>query len=429
MKPNFLFLIVDQLSSRAIRCNGNLNVNTPNIDKLAEKGVNFKKAYCTHPLCGPSRASLFTSRMPASLGITGNNFSQLEISEKNVETLGEVFSRNGYTTAYAGKWHLQGSFPGYSSRFKIPGFNILPLQKPNINWNFDQTKYAKGLTVDPSTVSTSIEFLSKNQNPFFLTVSFLNPHDICEFEICDQIKKIIPKNLDALPKPLINQTTPQAFSGEKSGVETKGWDEKKWREYLYVYYYLIEEVDRRIGEVLQKIPENTIVLLTSDHGDMMGAHKMIGKTRFYDESSCVPLIISGPGIRNYVEKHVVSGLDIMPTFLDYAGIDVKGLNLQGSSLKPLIDGSAVDWRDFAACCSQRRVREMWRGSRMLRTSRYKYITEIDYDNEQFFDMEKDPGEEINIINSIHVKEEVSKSRVLLKKWLKNTEDPFIWYLQ
>ena len=110
-KPNILLLITDQQTVGALSCAGNPYVKTPNLDRLAARGVRFEKSYCTFPLCCPSRATLFTSRMPHELGIFGND--DAELAAKGVPTMGELFRAAGYETAYAGKWHLQVAFPAF----------------------------------------------------------------------------------------------------------------------------------------------------------------------------------------------------------------------------------------------------------------------------------------------------------------------------
>jgi len=176
---NMLLIITDQQTVDALSCAGNPYVKTPNLDRLVARGVRFKKSYCTFPLCSPSRGSLFTSRMPHELGIYGNK--DAELSEKGVQgkTLGEMFQAAGYKTAYAGKWHLNVSFPSFKEK-QIPGFTMLPLAGRDPG-SIDQAKYGKGLTVDPNTADAAITFLRQpHKKPLLLATALLNPHDICD---------------------------------------------------------------------------------------------------------------------------------------------------------------------------------------------------------------------------------------------------------
>ena len=124
-KPNILFIMTDQQTVSALGCAGNPYVKTPNLDRLAARGMRFTQSYVSFPLCSPSRASLFSSRMPHELGIYGNN-NAAELRKKGVPTLGELFHAAGYETAYAGKWHAFDAFPAYGGGV-VPGFTVLPM--------------------------------------------------------------------------------------------------------------------------------------------------------------------------------------------------------------------------------------------------------------------------------------------------------------
>jgi arylsulfatase A-like enzyme len=423
-RPNILFLITDQQWAGALSCAGNPLVKTPNMDRLAARGMRLEKSYCTYPLCCPSRGSLFTSRMPHELGIYGN--FDAELAGKGVPTMGELFRAAGYETAYAGKWHLQAPFPAFKNR-QIPGFTVLPLAGTDPH-TVDRNKDGKGLAVDPHTADAAIKFLQQpHKSPFLLTVSVLNPHDICEYAECAALQKMRPadpallpparpnlKAVDNLPSALRKLTTPHA-----------DWSERQWQEYLYVYCRLVETADTEVGRVLDALDkagrtENTIVVFTSDHGEMMGSHHMITKQKLYDEAAAVPLIVAGPGTAAQVDQtHLVSGLDILPTLLDYAGI-VAPPTLLGKSLRPLVAQQAVPWRDFVASETLSAVE-----ARMIRTARYKYILFAQGQNrEQLFDLEADPGETRNLAAEPAAKAELERHQALLKEWMQTTKDEF-----
>jgi arylsulfatase A-like enzyme len=427
-RPNLLFLVTDQQHAGALSCAGNPFVKTPHLDRLAARGVRFEKSYCTYPLCCPSRGSLFTSRMPHELGIYGN--TDADLSTKGVPTLGELFQAAGYETAYAGKWHLQVPFPGVvdaAGNRKMPGFEVLAIAGRNPH-KVDLATDGKGLTVDPNSADAAIKFLRQpHVKPFLLVASILNPHDICEYPECAALRKLLPKDPSQLPPARPNlRDTDTLPSTLKRLVSQKGdWTEQQWREYLWVYYRLTEIADGEVGRVLAALEEtglatNTVVVFTSDHGEMMGSHRMITKQKLYDESASVPLIIRPPDGRARVNKqHLVSGLDIMPTLLDYAGIAAPAA-ARGRSLRPLVEGKDPPWREFV-------VTENISGvdSRMLRTARYKYILFATGENrEQFFDLERDPGELKNLIADSSLAGEVARHRSLLQEWMQATQDKF-----
>lgn len=423
-KPNILFLITDQHMADALSCAGNPYVKTPNLDKLAARGVRFEKSYCTFPLCCPSRGSLFTSRMPHELRIYTN--ADAEISDKGLltKTLGELFQAAGYETAYAGKWHLQVPFPVFKNR-RIPGFAMLPLAGSDPG-TIDQAIAGKGLTVDPNTADAAIKFLGQpHHKPFLLVTSLLNPHDICEYPGCAALRHLLPDDPAKLPpiRPNMRDTGKLPSALQRFVTQKGNWTEQQWREYLWVYYRLVEIADGEAGRVLAALDQagltaNTVVVFTSDHGEMMGSHQMVTKQKLYEESAAVPLIVGPPGAKTGVDQqHLVSGLDIMPTLLDYAGIAAP-TSLEGKSLRPLVEGIKVPWREFVV--SEVNVSAE---ARMVRTSRYKYIVFAEGDDrEQFFDMEQDPGEMKNLIAQPTLAAEVARHRVFLEQWRKETRD-------
>jgi arylsulfatase A-like enzyme len=418
---NMLLIITDQQTVNALSCAGNPYVKTPNLDRLAARGVRFEKSYCTYPLCCPSRGSLFTSRTPHELGIYGN--ADCELSEKGLQgkTMGEMFRAAGYETAYAGKWHLQMPFPSFKGQ-QIPGFAVLPIAGRHPT---DHTQTGIGLTIDPNTTDAAITFLRQlHQKPFLLVTSLLNPHDICWPE-CEELRSLLPDDRAKLPpaRPNMRDTEklPSALNREVSekGVRTK----QEWREYLWIYYRLCERADREAGRVLEALDKsglttNTVVVFTSDHGEMMGSHQMVHKQKLYEESAAVPLFVVPPGGKAGVDnQHLVSGLDVMPTLLDYAGIAAPA-SLQGKSLRPLVEGKEVPWREFVVS----EVNGLGE-ARMVRTARYKYIVFAKGENrEQLFDMEKDPDELKNLIADPALDNEVERHRRFLKQWRKETQD-------
>ena len=430
-RPNILFLITDQQTSGALSCAGNPYVKTPNLDRLAARGMRFVKSYCTYPLCCPSRASLFTSRTPHALRIYRNN--DAELSEKGLQgqTLGELFQAAGYETAYAGKWHLQAGFPGSVDSWgnrKIPGFDVLPIAGKN-PYKIDPVKESYGLTVDPNSADAAIKFLRRpHSKPFLLVASILNPHDICGYPECAPLRSLLPADPAKLPpaRPNLHDSQPlpsalQAFIAPKGN-----WSEQQWREYLWVYYRLTEIADGEVGRVLTALKEtglagNTVVVFTSDHGEMMGSHQMITKQRLYEEAVAVPVIVAPLGGSAGVDQqHLVSGLDIMPTLLDYAGIALPA-TAEGQSLRPLVEGKTVPWRDFLVS-EVNGISE----SRMVRTARYKYIVYPTGENrEQFFDEQEDPGELKNLIAEPALAGEVARHRSLLEQWRNATHDQWI----
>ena len=200
------------------------------------------------------------------------------------------------------------------------------------------------------------------------------------------------------------------------------WTEQQWREYLWVYYRLTEISDGEAGRVLAALDQaglaaNTVVVFTSDHGEMMGSHRMITKQKLYEESAAVPLIVVPPGGKASVDKqHLVSGLDILPTLLDYAGIAAPS--------RWKARACARWWREGSAVARFRRIGgNVSVEARMVRTARYKYIVfALGEDREQFFDMENDPGELKNLIADRRLALRGGAASQSLEQWRKDTHD-------
>lgn len=435
-KPNILLIITDQQYSRDIGAAGNPHVKTPAMDSLAARGMRFEASYCTYPLCSPARASLETSRMPHQLNIFNNGATIPE----NVQTIGEILRKSGYRTAWAGKWHLPVSYPGFGeAKSKPRGFDVLPLEGPKHRSN---PAVGPGTGSDPATVQAAVKFLSEtNAQPFLLTVSLLNPHDICDY----------PQAPEKYPKPGPGDTLPplprnfSAITNEPSLLQqdrerkTKGdsafakYGPKEWQVYRWVYYRLIERVDAHITTVLQALEksgqkENTLVIFTSDHGEMGGAHQLATKMQMYEEAINVPLIVCPPGAsyRRLVNTtNLVSGLDVLPTVCDYAGIAARS-SFQGSSLRPLVEQRSrrarVPWREHV-------VVEMGDSNyvRMIRSDRFKYIVYSSGEApEMFFDLSLDPHETRNLAQDPAFKNEIESLRGVLKAWIADTKDKFIF---
>lgn len=296
----------------------------------------------------------------------------------------------------------------------------------------DKKTEQKSPQCDPFVAMAAVKFLeAKHPKPFLLTVSLLNPHDICEFPYFEGFKTMLPADESALPplRPNAQDTTvvPSVLHSEKEnrGAWSYGrWTERQWRQYQWVYYRLVESSDRLLGQVIDALErsafkDNTLIVFTSDHGEMLGSHRLISKEKLYEESASVPLIFALPGKTGAVNtRSLTSGLDLMPTFLDFAGVP-RPVELRGHSLRPLLEGQAYQEPAFVAAES------FDPEARMIRTSRYKYIKYTYGENtEQFFDLDQDPHERRNLIAQPELVAEIERHRALLAKWMADTKDEF-----
>ena len=434
-KPNVLLIITDQQHAGMLSAAGNRYVKTPALDNLAADGIRFERAYCGNPVCVPSRFGMLTGVMPSRIGMETNN-TKLKVPESILaHSMGRVFRQAGYETTYGGKLHT-------------------PMKLNEIG--FDP------LTNDPRDELSDqcVAYLKqKHKKPFLLVASFINPHDICYMAIRAHAqsqngkskKKINPqaphfKELDAalmLPEgmsradffakvcpPLpanfeIAADEPEALCDADGrsfrAYVRKNWSEEDWRMHRWAYARLTERVDGQIGLVLAALrdsglDQNTLVVFTSDHGDMDSSHRLEHKSVCYDEAARVPLIISWKGVTKpglVDREHLASTTtDLIPTLCDFAGIAIPE-ELSGRSLRELAEGkSPAAWR--------RGLITECRLSRMVRSPQYKYVVYGEGEHrEQLFDMDDDPGELHNLAADPSYSQVLSAHRKFLVHWYKS----------
>ena len=431
-RPNILFIMTDQQHAGMMSCTGNKWLKTPALDRLAASGIRFERAYACNPVCVPNRFSLQTGLMPSVIGMFQNSDSgRVSVTEAILQkSLGRLFHEAGYETVYGGKVHL----PGKMNDVQNLGYR-------NLTGDSRQgladacAKFIKG----------------QHSRPFFLFASFINPHDICYMAINDfrrtkakppvgntdsktceavldcarkaaDISTFVQENCPPLPTNHgVPKAEPECITHKylnarpfRAYVREK-WTQNQWRLHRWAYCRLTEMVDKKVGTLLDALREagledNTLIVFTSDHGDMDAAHKMEHKSVLYEESVRVPFIMSYKGVipRGVVDDtHLVSnGLDLLPTLCDYAGIKIPA-GRHGLSLRPLAQGKkAVPWRIYVVSESQ--------NARMLQTARFKYcIYDSGRHREQLIDLKNDPGEMENLAENPDFKKALDKHRLLL----------------
>ncbi len=438
-RPNILFMITDQQNLRAVGAHGNPHLETPSLDYLANTGISFFKSCCTSPVSGPSRSSLVTSRMPHETGMKYNG----QTPTTDIPNMGELFSSNGYRTVWGGKWHLPEAQPlrAKSRNRNIRGFEVLHYYDSTKNW----PEWGRGAIIDEPLGHAAADFLRSydDDKPFLLCVSFVNPHDIC-YHPRKPGEHPNPGSAEELP-PLphnheINDLEPEFYDicrqrpyyGDEL-LMAQEYTEQEWRGYLYHYHRYTNMVDRAIGLVLEGLKEsgleeNTLVIFTSDHGDGATSHAWAAKLSLYQESVAVPLIINWKGViphRGTNRKHVVSGLDVLPTLLDYAGIGVQE-KMHGLSLRKIIENPHTEWREYAVTELAPDPRDESFAGRMVRTRQYKYnLFSTGEMNEELFDLLHDPGETMNLACEPSMQEIKSRHRKMLEEWIEKTDDDFM----
>ncbi|MBN1422764.1 MAG: sulfatase-like hydrolase/transferase [Planctomycetes bacterium] len=425
-RPNILFIMTDQQTAGAMSARGNRWVKTPAMDSIAARGVHFERSYCAAPVCGPSRSSIVTSRMPHETGVIFNGDS----IRPEIPTFGEVFAAAGYRTVWAGKWHLPQSYLRRATM--VRGFDYVPVES---------NAYGLGAETDEPVADACVRFLKgKPERPFLLAASFHNPHDICgwsgrkpEPHPDVETYPTLPDNFDVDPEEpeFIRICRKRTYYGPEN-THTKTWDATQWRAYLRAYYRFTEDVDRAIGRVLAALREagledDTLVVFTSDHGEGTAGHRWIVKLCLYEGPATVPLIVAWKGVTPPAvadRTHVVSSIDILPTLCAYAGIEPPA-GILGRSLRPIIEDPKASHHPFVVTEVAPDTKDPSFQGRMVRTPRHKYMAYArGKDPEQLFDLGGDPGETRNLARDPGAARILNEHRDLLAVWCERTKDPF-----
>ena len=411
-RPNVLFIMTDQQRFPYMGAYGAVSVKTPAMDRIANGGTLFTRAFCSTPQCSASRSSIMTGLYPHSTRVMGNIGAAggLPLSVE-IPSLGSVFRKANYRTAYFGKWHLGGDPHDH-------GFEV-----------FERC----GRGVGEAVAEKSASFLKDASEPFLLFSSFLNPHDIYGFA---RLKNKIKRSKDRIKLPrnlrddLSKKPHPQLqYRKEDQGRAAEGLTEKGWIDYLNVYEYLVEKVDGNIGRILsglrQKgLEKRTIIVFTSDHGDHCGGHGLPFKgPAMYEELVRIPLAIAFPGRISPGKRvdELVMNVDLLPTLCELAGLPVPK-RIHGRSLTPLLKGKKVAWRDYVI--TEYYSKQKWVNPiRMVRTKRWKYTRYRKW-GEELYDLRNDPGELNNLAHSDADAAIKRKLSHILDEWVKKTADPF-----
>jgi len=380
-RPNVLFLISDDLNN-FLGCYGDPRAKTPNIDKLAARGVRFEHAYCTFPLCGPSRNSMLTGLYPDSTGVLNNGqiFRQTIPSQ---QSMSQAFRLAGYFAGRIGKlyhygvprsigtnghddpasWELELNPAGVDRLEEQPRiFSLKPGEFGGTpSWyaspKSDEHHTDGMMAADAEWV---LERCAKQKDrPFFLAVGFFRPHT----------PYVAPKEpyfgyYPTDEMPLVegveqDQTDIPAAALASYRKNRSELPDKRQRECVQAYYASISFMDAQVGRVVDALDrlglaENTIIVFTSDHGYHMGEHGLWQKMSLFEESARVPLLVVAPGVTSHgsVAKAPVSHVDLFPTLAELCGVTPPP-NLQGQSLAAMLKDPAVEGRGWALTQVQR----------------------------------------------------------------------------
>lgn len=416
--PNVLFISVDDLNNQ-LGCYGDPLVKSPNIDRLAARGVRFDRAYCQFPLCNPSRVSLLTGLRPRTTKVW-NLETDFRSTIPKAVTLPQMFRQNGYYVARVGKIFHYGVPRQIGSGGKDDpdswdyainprGYDKDEVEKDVINL----TPNAKGLGfamaylatknktaphTDEITTAETIKLLEKQKDkPFFIAAGYFRPHvpEIAPQKYFD----LYPLEKVTLPSLSDEETAKIPAAALKIKPANYGIAPEKLREFKRGYFAAISFVDEQIGQLLDalkrlKLEGNTIVVFWSDHGFLLGEHGQWQKQMLFEEVARVPLIIAAPGSEGngQASGRTVELLDIYPTLADLCRLTPPP-ELEGKSLRPLLQNPTEAWNTPAIT----QVSNPTGKGVSVRTERWRYIEwEKGAKGRELYDHESDPRERINL---------------------------------
>jgi arylsulfatase A-like enzyme len=416
-KPNILFIMPDQLRAQALGCMGNVDARTPHINQIAAEGLLFRNTFANTPVCCPARANILTGKYAHKNGMTAND---LRLRESET-TLAEVLGKSGYRTGFVGKWHLDGGkrLPGF-----VPpgprrhGFEFWAANE--CNHSHFHSQYFRD-TDQPIRIDKfepdvwaelGIEFLQgakTDARPFFLTVQMGPPHD--PYKAPPEYSKLYD------PQKLTMRPNWQAKPRMPGPVE------------IAEYYGMVTAVDDQIGRLMKSLDEfglrdDTIVLISSDHGDMLGSHGRQLKRKPWEESIHVPGILRYP--RRVKARRTsdvfFTHVDFAPTLLSLCGIKPPA-GMQGTDLGDHVAGRESGGPDSAffqifGPYEGDETEDGWRG---VRTERYMYAR---FESKPWvlYDLQQDPSEMRNLLDDQRAPAILREMEHRLDGWMRRTGD-------
>jgi uncharacterized sulfatase len=452
-KMNVLFIVSDDLTNQTLGCYGSPVSKSPNIDKLAAKGVRFDRAYCQFPLCNPSRTSFLTGLRPDTTKVY-ENATQFRKNLPDVQSLGQTFQKGGYFVGRVGKLYHYGvpaqigtdgldDKPSWQLTINPRGrdkddeekdllFTLNPNAKGSARYGGTLSWYAsEGIDAehtDGKIAAEVVKQLEANKDkPFFLACGFFRPHTpyvapkkYFEMYPHEKLKLAeVPKgHWEAGPAPAFGSAKPE---------QAKLTDELRQKA-LQAYYASTTFMDAQVGVVLDaleqlKLADKTIVVFISDHGYHLGEHGLWQKMSLFENSARVPLVIYDPRSKGNgkTSTRTVELVDLHATLAELAGLPAP--KTDGTSLKPLLDDPSAKWDKPAFTQVSRGTptvtgatvgKNPWFMGRSVRNERYRY-TEWDGGKKgvQLFDYEKDPGELKNLAEDAAYADVVKQMKALL----------------
>jgi len=471
VKPNILWIGTDEHNRQTIGTYGSTHCKTSCLDTLAQESLVFEQAFCPTAVCAPARASILSGRLPSEGSVISNDFMEFTLPHREIGDYRPLHSwvhalqESGYTTVHVGKWHVSPDCKPSDYGFEgpdWPGYG-------NVEKDFHRYRADLGLSPKPEfedempamhpfgspfdpiaarlvgpeegslpafVAHTAINYLEKlgrryreSGNPFFLRCEFWGPHIPCivpepYYSMYEPENIPLPENFGKL-----GENKPEIHANFSGGWGIATYPEEKQREFIARYLGYVSCIDAQVGRILKALEslglsEETLVIFTSDHGDMLGAHGLYDKGPFmYEDIYRVPLIVRWPGVvepgRN---RALVYNMDMGATMWEVAGMQVPE-DGSAKSLLPVLTGQKTDLgRDVL-------IMEFYRQwdffpQAMVHTGREKFIYNF-ASIDEYYDLQTDPYEMYNRIHDSRVIERVGYLRAKLHQWMKKVNSPML----
>ena len=439
-RPNILMIMADQLPAACLGTYGHPLVKSPYIDALAARGVVFEQAYCNSPICAPSRASMCTGRYVSEIGAYDNGTDFLS----SVPTFMHHLRRAGYEVLLSGKMHFLGpdQMHGFQRRltpeiypsgfqwtpdwtrgaYHNPGTAIDQLHDAGLcKWNL-QLDYDDEVHFRALEALRELARRTDSQQPFFLCASYTHPHDpFITTQRWWDLYNHDDIELPTVPAVPIDQMHPyNQWLQIHHMVDEYPPAAEHIRNARHAFYGMVSYFDSRVGQLVQELErldmaDNTVILVTADHGEMLGEHGMWFKRTFYDYSVRVPLVVTGSEwvARGQRRNETVSLVDLLPTFNEL--VDLKDRRdiadaLPGDSLCGLLAGDQTDWKDYAL--TEYLSEGVCQPLRMIVSEGLKLIHVQDVP-ELLFDLTSDPNESNDCLQNPSYAEQRDRLRAIL----------------
>lgn len=454
-KKNLLYIFADQWRAQAIGAAGADRVRTPHMDRFAGESMAFTHAVSTYPLCSPHRAALLTGKYPYCCGMWTNckiGLDEALMLRPQEVTISDVLHENGYETAYVGKWHLDASEGNFHAKpesgaenwdaYTPPGerrhhfdfwysYGAMDRHTSPHYWKDGPGKVYGGKWSPEHETDVVLDYLDSRdrEKPFCLFLSWNPPHPPYDLLPEEYAARYRGKELGFRPNVPENLRTDEAFR-------------KKFEE----YFGAVEGLDDNFGRILsylerEGLDEDTVVVLSADHGDCMGSHGLMGKNIWYEESIRIPLYIRGPQIAAGQSDALIASQDHMATLLELLHVAVPD-TVQGRSFAPLARGEAMEEEpEHAFICMIPGMPELveeyrklglspkafgWRG---IVTKAFTYVVDngtspLEKQRRLFYDNQKDPYQ----MNPMELEREdpaAKRCDDIIRSYLNKTRDPFL----